>query len=216
MRLKRLDLAGCLVLCLFSLGCSVKSETAEEHLSHAMKNIAAAEYQKAEKELQEVLRLDSSNQKAARELGIIYYDQGQIREAFPLLKKSAETNPNDLDVQLKLALLYFAGRDLGSARELAQQIIEKNSEQEDAILLLSDLPNNPDELQEVQRFFDDHIKNHDSAAHHLALGAIALHQQKFAAAEPELKAALERNPKSNAANLALATLLCASTKSQSR
>ena len=46
------------MLCLFSLGCSVKSETAEEHLSHAMKNIAAAEYQKAEKELQEVLRLE--------------------------------------------------------------------------------------------------------------------------------------------------------------
>jgi tetratricopeptide (TPR) repeat protein len=206
MRFQSLFPVACCVLYLFTSGCAAKPETTEEHLARALKHISAAEYQKAEKAFQEVLRIDPSNQKAIRELGLVYYDQGLLRQAFPLLKKSAETLPGDLDVQIKLAVAYFTARDFQNARDIAQQIVEKNPEHEEALLLITDTASTAEEVEAARRYIEDHVKNRDSAAYHLALGALELHQRKFAAAEPELNAALQRNPKSSAAHIALGNL----------
>ena len=39
---------------------------------------------------------------ALRQLAILYRDQGQLPQAYPLLRKAAEQQPDDADVQLKL------------------------------------------------------------------------------------------------------------------
>ena len=81
----------------------------------------------AEKGYREVLRLRPDDPVAQRQLGIIYFDQGQLQQAYPLLKKSAELEPDNIDVQLKLAQAYFIGRDYQKARDVGAQIPRKKA-----------------------------------------------------------------------------------------
>ena len=108
-------------------GCAKEDDTQEQHLSRANGYLAAEQYYKAEKEYREVLRIAPTDPVAQRQLGIIYLDQGQLPQAYPLLKKAAELKPDDLEVQLKLgqALLSLAriqasaGRSCSDSRETA-------------------------------------------------------------------------------------------------
>ena len=61
----------------------------------------------------EVLRLAPNNPVAQRQLGILYFDQGQLRQAFPLLKRAADGEPNNLDLQLKLVRACGLSRNCG-------------------------------------------------------------------------------------------------------
>jgi Flp pilus assembly protein TadD len=62
----------------------------EQHLSRADATFAAEQYDKAEKEYREVLRLAPDDPAALGQLTIIYLDQGQYAQAYPLIQESAE------------------------------------------------------------------------------------------------------------------------------
>src|SRR5262245_22495032 len=79
----RLTLALCLVLA--TAACS-KKPTKEQLLSRADAARAAEQYDKAEKEYREVLRLAPDDPAALRELTTIYLDQGQLAQAYPLIQ----------------------------------------------------------------------------------------------------------------------------------
>src|SRR5260221_9211213 len=96
------------LLAFASFGCAKEEETKEQHLSHANEYLAAQQYDKAEKEYRDVLRLAPEDPEALRQLGAIYLDQGQILQAYPLLKKFSELQPDDPDSQLKLGLIFFS------------------------------------------------------------------------------------------------------------
>ena len=108
-----------------SSGCAKEEPTKEQLLSRANDYFAAEQYDKAEKEYREVLRLAPDDPAALRQLGIIYFDQGQILQAYPLLKKSAELQPDDPEIQLKLGQLFLAVGDYAQARDAALQVLEK-------------------------------------------------------------------------------------------
>ena len=93
-----------------SAGCSKEEPTKDELLSRAKDAFAAEQYDKAEKDYRDVLRVAPEDPAALRQLGIIYLDQGQILQAYPLLKKSAELQPDDPEIQLKLGLIILAAR----------------------------------------------------------------------------------------------------------
>src|SRR5262245_57490789 len=80
-----------------SFGCTKEPYDKEEHLSRANDYLAAGQYNKAEKEYRDVLRLAPEDPAALRKLGIIYLDQGQIVQAYQLLKKGAELQPDDAE-----------------------------------------------------------------------------------------------------------------------
>src|SRR5258707_15004406 len=96
------------LLAFASFGCAKQEETKEQHLSRANEYLRAEQYDKAEKEYREVLRISPEDPAALRQLAVIYFDQGQLLQAYPLLKKSAELQPDDPDIQLKLGLLFLA------------------------------------------------------------------------------------------------------------
>ena len=115
-RIRRLALALSLVA-IASFGCAKEQDSKEQHLSRANDYFAAEQYDKAEKEYRDVLRLAPEDPAALRQLGIIYLDQGQILQAYPLLKKSSELQPDDPEIQLKLGLTFLAlGALCASAR----------------------------------------------------------------------------------------------------
>ena len=198
-------------LCLAAVAntaCSKDQPTKDQLLSRADASFAADQYDKAEKEYRDVLRLEPEDPTARRQLGIIYFDQGQLRQAFPLLRQSAELRPDDLDLQLKLGLAYLAGGAHEEARDTATQVLDKQPGNEQALMLLVDAADTPDSIEETRKFVENlPDRERNRPGYHLALGALDLRQKKDEArAESEFKEALKLDPKSSAAHMALGSL----------
>src|SRR5262249_21144607 len=122
-----------------NFGCSQSNQdTKEAHLKRANEYFLADEYQTAEKEYGDVLRFAAEDPMALRQLGIIYYDQGKILQAHQLLKKSAELEPDNFDVQLKLGQTLLVIRDYQQARAAALLALEKQPGRELPLMLLAD------------------------------------------------------------------------------
>src|SRR5215467_4015491 len=165
-RYTRLIFALCLAA-LTSAGCSKDEPTKEELLSRAQTAFAAGQWDKAEMDYRKVLSLAPEDLAALRQLGMIYLDQGQIVQAYPLLKKGAELQPDDADIQLKLGQIYLAGRDYTQARDAASQILEKQPDNDQALLLFADASRTPDDIADARNRI--HEKGQDRAIYHLAL-----------------------------------------------
>jgi tetratricopeptide (TPR) repeat protein len=190
-----------------SASCSKDEPTPEQFLSRANEAFAAQKLVEAEKGYREVLRLRPDDPVAQRQLGILYFDQGQLQQAYPLLKKSAELEPDNVDVQLKLAYVYFTGRDYQKAREAGRQVLEKKPGDQEALLLMVDTSTRPEDMKETQTLVDKlKARADDQAAYHLARGAIDLRDRNDIQAEAEFKTALGLAPKSSTIYAALGNL----------
>jgi tetratricopeptide (TPR) repeat protein len=188
-------------------GCSKDEPTKDELLSRAEAAFAAGQYDKAEMDYRKVLSLAPEDPAALHQLGIIYVDQGQIVQAYPLLKKSAELQPDDPEIQLNLGLIYLAGRDYTQARDAASQVLERQPGNEQALLLFADASRTPDDIEDARKRIQSlREKDQDRSGYHLALGALDLRQNDQARAESEFKTALNLDPKSIEAHAALGSL----------
>jgi tetratricopeptide (TPR) repeat protein len=195
------------LLGLSAAGCSKGGPTKDQILARANEAVAAEQYDKAVKDFREVLRLSPSDPMALRQLGIIYHDQGQIIQAYPVLKQAAELRPDDLELQLKYAKTLGSLRDYATARDIARQILDKEPANEQALLLMVDTAIMPDELAETKKIVEGlRDKDQDRVAYRVALGALDLRQKDEAGAESELKAALGLDPKSTGAYSGLGRL----------
>jgi tetratricopeptide (TPR) repeat protein len=199
-----------MALSLAALACSACSDatpTKDQILTRAHEAFAADQFIKAEKDYREVLRLAPNDRMALRQLGILYLDQGQVLQAYPLLSKAAELQPDDLDLQLKLGLASLALRQLIPAREAAQHILMKKPGDESALILLIDTAGTPDEIRDTQQLIERRREqDQPRASYHLALGLLYLRQQDNERAETELNAALTLGPQSASAWYALGSL----------
>jgi tetratricopeptide (TPR) repeat protein len=198
------------VLCLAALtsaGCSKDEPTKDELLSRADAAFAAQQWDKAEMDYRKVLSRAPEDLVALRRLGIIYVDQGQIMQAYPLLKKSAELQPDDPEIQLKLGLIYLAGQDYTQARDAASQILEKQPDNEQALGLFADASRTPDDIADARKRIQSLREKHqDRAIYHLALASLDLRQNEQPRAESELRTAVNLDPKSIEAHAALGSL----------
>src|SRR4051794_40158500 len=84
--------AFCLLTVVAS-GCSKQEEPSRQQqlgqaLSRADEYVVAERYDQAEKEYLNALRIAPGNTTAIRQLGIIWFDQGELPQALPYLKKS--------------------------------------------------------------------------------------------------------------------------------
>src|SRR5262249_37161159 len=156
-----------------SAGCSRDEPTKDELLSRAEAAFAAGQYDKAEQEYRRVLSLAPEDQAALRQLGIIYLDQGQVVQAYPLLKKFVDLQPDDPEAQLKLGTIYLAVREYKQARDAASQVLEKQPGNERALLLLADASQTPEDIADARKLVQSlREKDQARAGYHLALGAL--------------------------------------------
>src|SRR5262245_46825201 len=190
-----------------SFGCAKEQDSKEQHLSRASDYLAAGQYDKAEKEYRDVLRLAPEDPVALRKLGSIYLDQGQTLQAYPLLKKSSELQPDDAEIQVNLAATFLSIGAYAEARDAAQQVLDKQPGNEQALLLLVEASRKPDDIEDARKLIQSfREKDQDRAHYHLALGFLDLRQNDQPRAESEFKAALKLDPKSSEANAALGVL----------
>src|SRR5215467_6882448 len=197
---------GLCLTALTSASCSKHEPTKEQLLSGAEAAFAAGQWDKAEMDYRKVLALAPEDQAALRQLGIIYVDQGQIIQAYPLLKKLDELQPDDPEIQLKLGLIYLAGRDYTQARDAASQVLEKHPDNEQALLLFADASRTPDDIADARKRIEGlREKGQDRAIDHLALASLDLRQNEQPRDESEIKTAVKLDPKSIEAHAALAS-----------
>lgn len=195
-------------LAALSVSCSQpQADTAEQHLTKANAALEKDQLREAEKEYGEVLRLAPNDPVALRQLATIYLDQGQLRQAFPLLQRAAQAEPNNLDLQVKLVRANLTARQFQPARDLAQQIIEKQPGQDEALVLLASAGIGLGDVDGTRKLLDD-VRSEDKtrAGYHIAQGLVLLAQKDEARAENEFKAAVKADAKAAQAHAALATL----------
>jgi putative PEP-CTERM system TPR-repeat lipoprotein len=197
-----------LLLATIGFGCAKNEDGKDTHLSRANEHLTAERYDKAEQEYREVLRIAPGDPVATRQLGKIYFDQGQIPQAYTFLKRSAESWPDDLELQSKLGQAYLATGEYPLARDQALRIIGKQPGHEEALTLLAAAAiAMKDDVEAIKKRIEDLRKgDQDRPGYHLALGALALRQNDQTQAETEFKAAMELDAKSAAAHAALGNL----------
>jgi tetratricopeptide (TPR) repeat protein len=198
------------LLAVMTAACSQDDQTKDQRLARANDYFLAEQYEKAEPEYRNVLRASSAEGAdpiGIGRLGIIYFEEGQLRKAFPLLKRATELQPDNLEVQLRLGLAYLSGQAYKEARETALQILEKQPGHQDALLLLVSTAVTPRDVEETVRLIES-IRETDSdrPAYHLALGEIALRQNDPARAAAEFQAAQAFDPNSSAIHFAWGNL----------
>jgi tetratricopeptide (TPR) repeat protein len=188
-------------------GCSGDEPTTEMLLSRADSFFIAERYDQAEREYRSLLRTNPDDPVAIARLGIIYHSQGQMQQAYLLLKQALELQPDNILVQLKLGLTFFANREYDEARELALRILDKHPDYEEALLLLAETAISSEQIEESRKLIGDlRERDHDRPGYHLALGTLDLRQQNQEAAEDRFRAALGLDPQSSAAYALLGTL----------
>src|SRR5262245_54887348 len=117
-RASRARIALLLPMFLVMTGCSKSPEAKEtQHLERGDQYFAKGQFREAVIEYANVVRIDEKNARAYRQIGLAYYELGELVQAFPYLVKYLELEPDDQDARLKLATIYLAGRHPAKARE---------------------------------------------------------------------------------------------------
>jgi tetratricopeptide (TPR) repeat protein len=191
------------ILLLGATGCS-KQAKAKRHLDRADKYFAADDYEKAEIEYINVLRLQSTNRAALRRLGDIYYADEMVQQAGGILTELKRANTNDLDARAKLARVYLSAGLLKEARNEAEFVLQHSLTNEDALIIYVDTALAPAEINAArQRVAAARQKHGDSALLRVGAAYLLLRERNFPAANAELKAAIALDPKSSLAHWAL-------------
>jgi tetratricopeptide (TPR) repeat protein len=191
-----------------SAGCSKAGPTKDELLANANAAFADADYGKAEKDYRQVLGLSPEDPAAVRQLAIIYHEQGQLSQAYPLLEKAAEVEPDNLEIQIKLGLTLLSLGHYQQAQEAAVAVLNKQPDNEAALAVLAGATS-PDDIDYTRKLVEEYrLERSDSVGYHLALGILALRQKQrdTTGAESEFNAALRLDPKSTGGYTALASL----------
>ena len=202
-----LGLVAAIILLALGAGCSKEPDSKETRLSRAREYLASDQYVKAEKEYREVLRLAESEPEALLRLGLLYQEQGQWVQAYPLLKRHAELQPNNPQTLPNLGQVLVALGHYAEARDLALLTLDSEPGHEKALVLLADTAVPTNSLNETRSIIERRrSQDRDRSAYHLALGTLDLRQRNETRAEGEFKTALEMDPKSISAHEALGIL----------
>ncbi|HEY1787949.1 MAG TPA: tetratricopeptide repeat protein [Verrucomicrobiae bacterium] len=185
-------------------GCTAKVK-ASHYLKRAERYYDAGQYQLAELEYENVLRNDPNNHEAWDRLGIIYFDEGRVPEAIPILRKAEQLDPANLDVRLKLGAAYLEFGKGKDAYDEADDVLSNRPRDARAPLLLADsVPTN--DLPALALRFQKMQQGRDSAPLEVAQGTLAFRRHDFKTAEACFKQAVVLDPKSSDAYTALGTL----------
>src|SRR5215471_7347918 len=188
-------------------GCSKAPESREALLARANADFTAERYAKAEKEYRAMLQWPPADPIAVRRLAVIYHEQGQLPQAYPLLKAAADFYPDDTEVRLDLAITSLAVGQAEEAHDAALIVLEQQPGDPQALSILANAAATPEALEDARSLvLSLRGRDEDRAGYHLALGTLALRQGDTAQAQIEFETAAKLDPKSALAYLALAKL----------
>lgn len=200
-------LAAILLLLITVLsGCSRPEDQLARHLRDGERFFENREFEKAKIAYINALRLQNTNAVAVLHLAKIFFNQGQLRDAFPLLLQAQESFPDDLQIREHLLILYAgASRASGALGETNRArldaeldfILQRNPTNEAAVLLLTHRAQTPEELdQAAQRLQSLRLQAGDHPVFHLAEAHRLLRSGDTNAADAAFRHAVQLNPSS--------------------
>lgn len=199
-----LILLATLSLCV--AGCSPAAKK-ERQLQLANGYFAKGDYDKAEIEYLNVLKLEALNPHAIGQLGTIYFEQGRTGRAIMFILKAHELRPEDLDLRLKFGHLNLAAGKGKEARDATNYVLDRQPQNPEAPLLLVASIAEPADIEATRaRLLGLPAPAPAGAPVLAALGMLELRQGHLPEAEASLKQALAADPKFGAALAALGGL----------
>lgn len=176
-------------------GCSKKAKLAR-HMARAEKYYAAGDYDKAEVEYINVLRVDRNSVLAYERLGSMALDDGRLTRASGALAMAFRLDTNNLDVHEKLGLLSLAAGNTTQARKQANFVLDHKPQSEQAALLLADSSFTASEIEASrQRLQKLAVPPAQRVAIEVALGNLALRQGDLKSAGAAFEQARANNPR---------------------
>src|SRR5262249_16328774 len=155
-------------------------------------------------EYSNVLQIDRTNARAERQLALAYYQLGDFRRAYPYFVKFAETEPDNVDMRIKLARIYFLGRRPAEAQGQVAAVLTNEPKNLEAALLLAAMATTPVEIDAALKLVEEARADFgDKAKLHMAAGILYVRKQDMANAERAFREAVAREPKSVEAHTAL-------------
>ncbi|MBI2526659.1 MAG: tetratricopeptide repeat protein [Candidatus Rokubacteria bacterium] len=190
-------------------GCARSPEARKaRHLERGERYAKAEKYRDAIIEFRNVLRIDSANAQAIRQLGLAHFQLGEMGQAFRFLLRAQELEPDQLEVRLKLASIYLLGGKPDEARAQAEIVLERQPKNLEALVLAAGAASTPEGVEAAIRRLEAARADFGGQARlYLALAALHLKKRDVPAAERAFQEAVAREPKSVEAHLALANFL---------
>ncbi len=126
------------LLWLAGAGCKSREAKMARFRERADKYFQDGEYNKAELEYINLLRLANKEiPEVIRNLGIMYEAQGKITKAYAFLAKAKELTPDDLETRVKLAQVYLANREFTNAFNEVDYVLQKQPTQPEALRIVA-------------------------------------------------------------------------------
>ena len=194
-------------------GCSVESRKAR-HLQRGDTYFAASNFDRAEIEFLNVLRLDPKSADAIGKIGIIYYEQGRLGRALPYLVRAQELDPANLVTRAKLAALLLSVGNRVQAADQASFILERKPDDAEALVMLAEATATPDAIATLQARLDEMpAALANGSAVWVAKGILSAKMGSISDARTAFLKALEIDPNSVPALSAMAAVHVASRES---
>jgi Flp pilus assembly protein TadD len=185
-------------------GCTTKLK-ASYHLRRANSYFDSGQYDQAVIEYKNVLRSNQQNALAWSRLGVIYFEQGRLGEAAQILVRAQQLATNNLEVRLKLGTIYLGAGKLKEARDEASFVLDKNSRDAQAPILLAEAAAT-NQVAETRLRLQKMSQSGETAPLEVALGALSFRQGDLKTAEADFKRAVTLDPKFSDAYSALGNL----------
>ena len=194
-----------LVVLVVATGCTRSPEARKaRYLERGDAYFKKEQYREAVIEYWNVLRVDQNHPRAIAQIGLAHFQLGETAQAFRFLLRAQELTPDDPEVRLKLGTIYLMVRKSQEATDEAEVVLAKNPGSLDALVLLANAADSPEEIAAALARLEAVRGEHDGRARfHLALGTLYLRQRQPDRAVEALERAVAREPKSVEAHVAL-------------
>lgn len=188
-------------------GCT-RGATKARHLSRGDRYFGKGDYGAAAIEYANALRLDPTNHVAIRQLGLSYYGARNLRQAYPLLVKAREGEPDNLELRMKLGGLYLVTGNANDARREVEYVLGREPGNFEALMMWAASCCNPKMADEgIRRLKSLESQFGTRSRFHLAMGSLLLQKKDVAGAGRSFDKAVQVDPKSGEAHVALADFL---------
>ena len=194
-----------LTLAVTFVGACSKEAKKTRFLAAADTYFKTGDYDKAKVSYLNVVRLDPQNAMAFERIGAMWLDEGAPLRAVAFLAKASELDPNSIEYHTRLARAYLSLGHFADARKEALKVLERFPDNDDAIVALTEAAQNKEEIEQAEEQLQKFPKK-DNVSFHLASANLFLREGNLSAAEDALRKALNADPKSAAAQMAMGDL----------
>ena len=182
-------------------GCTAGAKK-KHYAESAERAYQAGEYDKARIEYLNLLRVDPQNARASAQLGAIWAEDGAPLRAGGFLLKALELAPNDNATRRRLARVYLSIGRAADARKEALTLLQSSPDDGEALVILVDASQKPQELAETEQQLDK-FPQKQSAYFYLATAGVAAKKSNQAGIELALQKAVAADPNLPMAHVAL-------------